>query len=126
MSKYLASFSENFYEDNFSEGEVDGTCQWSDLGTQIFTSIAEAVKYFKEQAYSGKIDSTDLDGEITSSTQMKAPDGEGGTWRIPTDEDIAKWKNGEINLWSVELIMRIELLAPVSAEEISEELKKAS
>lgn len=129
MSKYLASFSEIFYEDNYNEGEVEGTCQWSDLGTEIFTSIAEAVKYFKERAYGDKIETTSVNGrddEISSSTQMKAPDSEGGTWRFPTDQDIAKWKKGEINLWNVELLMRLEELAPVPVEEISEEIKKAS
>jgi len=129
MSKYLAFFSEIFYEDNYEEGEVEGTCQWSDLGTQIFTSIAEAVKYFKERAYGDKIETTSVNGrddEISSSTQMKAPDGEGGSWRFPTGQDIAKWKKGEINLWNVELLMRLEALTPVSTEEIAEEIKKAS
>lgn len=111
-------YTERSYKDNFELGEVQGTYQNCLLSTKTTTdlkkAVADFIEDFKFYCDSGEVS---VDGNVASMFAMKTVDVD-GCWCTPTNEEIGKWKRGELDLWYVECCMTVHEMTVVEDKEL--------
>ena len=111
---YQVQIIEAYYEDDYENGEVDGTFQAIPLSTTTTDDPAEAVAAFAQlHGTDGKVW---VDDDMVHADSMKTATGYG--WRKPTEQEIAAWTRGEMKLWNVEHQLKIRELTPVEGEQL--------
>lgn len=118
---YTISISEQSYKDNWEKGEIDGTFQSVPINDgKVFETPQEALKYFYDN-YRGELHGvyTIDDGEtVKYGICSTAYAGRYGF--EPANEDQLKaWKEGKIDLYSVEYILLINKVEAVKQIDMS-------
>lgn len=107
---YRLDIIETFYQDNYEEGEVEGTFQMNDITdhSRYYGSPEEALQDFAENYGAGmkmyKIDSGDGRAAFAFNAQMKD---RYGSWADLSEADMQSWKEGKLKVYIVEWQARI-------------------
>lgn len=124
MDKYIeAEVFESWYEDDYNEGEVDGTHHSELVETKKFKTVDEAVGWFKKE-YSCPtggdvfevLSNNDCVDMIIGWPMMKS------TFygaEVADEKDLERWKAGKINLYDYEYQL---LLHEVTESRIADEI----
>ena len=121
--KILATVSQAAYKDNWEEGEVDNTYSMWECEEKTFDDLQAAIKWFKNNYASTdpemKLEAPEP-GLVIAPQGTKALDENDPyeNFRKPTDQQIADWKAGKIDLWDLETRMRIRYLEDVPCEQL--------
>lgn len=116
MKIHLVALSSDICEDDFTEGEGAETgCGYGNekIG-QTFTDMPEMLKYLAgHYGLSENLsDYEQLAGELqTSKPVANHADQQNGGWFDPTEEEFAKWRLGELKLYTEHYVIRYHHIA---------------
>ena len=122
---YRATVSERSYKDNFENGEVDGTYQFTDIAEKVFDTIEEAVKWFKDNYESSAEDCFIFheDNNVYAPRPMQTVDSD-GSFMDASEATLEKWKDGKIDLYDVEYVLVLHKMTPVDDEDLEKVLNE--
>lgn len=127
MRSFQATVFECYYEDNYEEGEVNGTFDIVQIASGVYPSVYEAVKDFIDKYHGSEFSKPEVvDDQVVAFSAMKkeAKEDRYANWANPRETDITAWKEGKINLWNVEYQCRIKEIVDVPAEDLDVALAK--
>ena len=110
QATYEYSICECSYQDDYEEGEVNGTFNVCTIDHGTTTDLKKTIADFKMK-YAADSSLNDgekiwLDEDFIHTDDMKAA-GDWG-WRKPTEAEIELWKKGKFELWNVEWQLRFK------------------
>jgi len=119
MKRFFYVLSESWYEDNYEEGQI-GPFNETKLESGTKDTLEEVLTWLKNnygEEYPLEIIE---DNQIVCPVAMRT-NGHYG-FEKATDEEIEQWKAGKINLYSVEYLLKIYKIDPVTEEELASKL----
>ena len=122
--KFMLSVLENFYLDDYNDGEVDGSFQINLIEQKFFSSIKEAVRHFYDQFGGSSRGIYKLNEEtgVRFGISFMARSGEYGFEEL-TESEIEMFKNGEIRVYNVEYLAKIEEIKQVEDNDVNNALE---
>ncbi len=116
--KYLVVVNQNYFKDNYTNGEISGTFTRIKADEKIFNTPEEAYQWFVKTYNGGVIEVIDYgkEAKINSSYPLQQLDEYG--FHAASKEELELWKNDEINLWNVEYELSISELRNLTFEEM--------
>ena len=103
---YLATLTCNWYEDDWEQGEVDGTFGTDVIEKKVVKSPEEALELFKKHAYGTS--KYDTDGGKLYAGWMIDKDN-----NIPSESQIEEWKAGKRHLYNYEVALHVAKLEDI-------------
>ena len=116
--KFIANVFENSFEDNYENGEQNGTFNRINIQTKTFETAEDCYHWFlKNYGKNGtEVVDTGSDPKIFAIRPIQSV--KDNFFVNATDEEIAQWKAGKINLWNLEYELEILKVCPLSFEEL--------
>ena len=111
MKKIHALVTQHYYQDDYTEGEIEGTYGIDEIAQESFDSLEAAVKWFRGQ-YDGEMDAWDNVVCIGLPPQAEGD----YCFTDAMQSDIEEWKLGKRKLWNVEYQMRLSVTEPLTVD----------
>ena len=103
---YLATLTCSWYEDDYEEGQVDGTFGADEIEKKVVKSPEEALELFKKYAYGTSKYDTDC-GTLYASWMVDEDSS------IPSESKIEAWKAGKCHLYNYEVALHVSKLEDI-------------